>query len=165
MRKIDEANAETLRRMLAGDPVLVHVVPAGQAIRGLGERNILHAGPPIGWARMCGPMRGAVAGIAVFEGWAKDLEDAEAKAASDTFRFEHPRLGRYRALARTQRRRDPAAVMLTRGGCGLSAGSVWRIFAHSPMAFVRVHHFVQHLRRVQVNLKIEWPTFSDIAQG
>ena len=30
---------------------------------------------------MCGPMRGAIMGIAVFEGWAKDLEDAEAKAA------------------------------------------------------------------------------------
>ena len=88
MRKIDEANAETLRRMLAGDPVLVDVVPAGEALQGLGERHILHAGPPIGWERMCGPMRGAVAGIAVFEGWAKDLEDAEAKAASGTFRFE-----------------------------------------------------------------------------
>jgi Protein of unknown function (DUF1116) len=88
VRKIDTANAETLRRMLAGDPVLVDVVPAGQAIRGLGERHILHAGPPVDWARMCGPMRGAVAGIAVFEGWAKDLEDAEAKAASGTFRFE-----------------------------------------------------------------------------
>ena len=88
VRKIDEANAETLRRMLAGDPVLVDVVPAGEALQGLGERHILHAGPPIGWERMCGPMRGAVAGIAVFEGWAKDLEDAEAKAASDMFRFE-----------------------------------------------------------------------------
>jgi hypothetical protein len=88
VRKIDEANAETLRRMLAGDPVLVDVVPAGQAIRGLGERHILHAGPPIGWERMCGPLRGAIAGIAVFEAWAKDLEDAEAKAASGTFRFE-----------------------------------------------------------------------------
>jgi hypothetical protein len=88
VRKIDDANAETLRRMLAGDPVLVDVVPAGQAIRGLGERHILHAGPPIGWERMCGPLRGAIAGIAVFEAWAKDLEDAEAKAASGTFRFE-----------------------------------------------------------------------------
>ena len=88
VRKIDEANAETLRRMLAGDPVLVDVVLAGEALQGLGERHILHAGPPIGWERMCGPMRGAVAGIAVFEGWAKDLEDAEAKAASDMFRFE-----------------------------------------------------------------------------
>ena len=74
--------------MLAGDPVLVDVVPAGEAIAGLGARDILHAGPPIGWERMCGPMRGAVTGIAVFEGWAKDLGDAEAKAAAGAFRFE-----------------------------------------------------------------------------
>ena len=82
MQKIDTANAEALRRMLAGDPVLVDVVPAGEAMAGLGAHHILHAGPPIGWERMCGPLRGAIAGIAVFEGWAKDLEDAEAKAAA-----------------------------------------------------------------------------------
>ena len=87
MQSIDKANAEALRRMLAGDPVLVDVVPAGEAL-GLKDRHILHAGPPIGWERMCGPLRGAVAGIAVFEGWATDLGDAEAKAAGGAFRFE-----------------------------------------------------------------------------
>ena len=88
MQTIERANAEALRRMLAGDPVLIDVVPAGEAIAGLGARHILHAGPPIAWERMCGPMRGAVMGIAVFEGWAKDLEEAEAKAAAGAFRFE-----------------------------------------------------------------------------
>jgi Protein of unknown function (DUF1116) len=88
VQTIERANAEALRRMLAGDPVLVDVVPAGEAIAGLGARHILHAGPPVGWERMCGPMRGAVMGIAVFEGWAKDLEEAEAKAAAGAFRFE-----------------------------------------------------------------------------
>jgi hypothetical protein len=88
VQKIDTANAEALRRILAGDPVLVDVVPAGEALGGLGDHHILHAGPPIGWESMCGPMRGAVAGIAVFEGWAKDLADAEAKAAAGAFRFE-----------------------------------------------------------------------------
>src|SRR3954470_15758566 len=73
---IDHANQEALRRILAGDPVLVDVVPASKAIPNLTDRMILHAGPPIGWDRMCGPMRGAVTGIAVFEGWAKDLDDA-----------------------------------------------------------------------------------------
>jgi hypothetical protein len=38
---------------------------------------------------MCGPMRGAVMGIAVFEGWAKDLDDAASKAAAGSFSF-HP---------------------------------------------------------------------------
>ena len=76
MKTIDQANQEALRRILAGDPVLVDVVPASEAIPDLADRMILHAGPPIGWDRMCGPMRGAVMGIAVFEGWAKDLDDA-----------------------------------------------------------------------------------------
>lgn len=88
MKKIVEANAETLKRMLAGDPVLVDCIPAGAAIPALAEGLILHSGPPIGWERMCGPMRGAVTGIAVFEGWARDLADAEKKAAGGAFRFE-----------------------------------------------------------------------------
>jgi hypothetical protein len=86
---IEQANQEALRRMLAGEPVLVDVVPASQAIPELTDRMILHAGPPIEWARMCGPLRGAVMGIAVFEGWAKSLDDAAEKAAAGAFAF-HP---------------------------------------------------------------------------
>jgi len=37
---------------------------------------------------MCGPMQGAVAGIAVFEGWAKDLDDAMVKAAAGEYEFQ-----------------------------------------------------------------------------
>ena len=66
--EIEKANREALERMLSAEPVLVDVIPAGEAIPSLGERMILHAGPPIGWDRMCGPMRGAIAGIAVFAG-------------------------------------------------------------------------------------------------
>jgi hypothetical protein len=90
MKLIETANAEAVRRILSGDPVLVDVVPAGEAIPELKiGRKILHAGPPIDWSRMCGPMRGAITGIAVFEGWADDLGDAERKAASGAFEF-HP---------------------------------------------------------------------------
>src|SRR5262249_10402030 len=87
MEKIEKANAEALRRLLAGDPVLVDVVPAGEAIKALSKHHILHAGPPISWDRMCGPLRGAIMGIAVFEGWATDLKDAAAKAEAGVFRF------------------------------------------------------------------------------
>ena len=86
--RIDIANAEALRRMLAGDPWLIDVVAARDVLPRLGQRRILHAGPPIDWARMCGPMRGAVAGIAVFEGWAGDLSEAEHMAESGAFAFE-----------------------------------------------------------------------------
>ena len=84
---IEQANREALGRMLAGDPVLVDVIAAGAAIPALGAQMILHAGPPIDWRRMCGPLRGAIAGIAVFEGWAPDLDAAEAMAADGTFDF------------------------------------------------------------------------------
>ena len=87
MEKIEQANREAIRRMLAADPVLVDVIPASDAIPDLGDRMILHAGPPIDWARMCGPLRGAIAGIAVFEGWAADLEEAGAMAADGAFNF------------------------------------------------------------------------------
>ncbi len=87
MRIIEEANREAVRRLFDGDPVLVDVAPAAELIPSLGERMLLHAGPPIAWERMCGPMRGAVAGAVVFEGWAPDLEAAEALARSGAVAF------------------------------------------------------------------------------
>lgn len=89
MEQIEKANEQALERMLSGTPVLVDVVPAHKVMEGLGDRMILHAGPPIEWEQMCGPMRGAIAGIAVFEGWASDLAEAERMAGEGTFDF-HP---------------------------------------------------------------------------
>ena len=89
MEQIEKANEQAVERMLSGTPVLVDVVPAHEVMEGLGDRMILHAGPPIEWERMCGPMRGAIAGIAVFEGWASDLAEAERMAGEGTFDF-HP---------------------------------------------------------------------------
>ena len=84
---IREANSEAVKRILEAEPVLVDVVRASEAIPDLEEGMILHAGPPIDWDCMCGPMRGAVAGIAVFEGWAKNLSEAEHLAESGAFKL------------------------------------------------------------------------------
>lgn len=84
---IDKANAEALNRMLTADPVLTEVLPAAELIEDLGKHKILHAGPPIDWADMCGPMQGAVCGAIVLEGWAKDLAAAEQLAASGDIEF------------------------------------------------------------------------------
>src|SRR5665213_1182691 len=86
--RITAANLEAHRRILASEPVLVDVQLARDAIPRLPDRTILHAGPPIAWERMCGPMRGAVAGAIVFEGWAKDLDGATRLASSGEIRFE-----------------------------------------------------------------------------
>jgi hypothetical protein len=89
MTSIEDANQKAIHRMLTAGPVLVDVIPAAEAIPGLRDRMILHAGPPIEWDRMCGPMRGAIAGIAVFEGWAPDLRTAAMMAGDGVFDF-HP---------------------------------------------------------------------------
>lgn len=89
MERIEEANREALRRMAEAEPVLVDVQPAAKVIAGLGERMVLHAGPPLAWNEMCGPMRGAVAGAILYEGWAPDLASAAALAASGAIEF-HP---------------------------------------------------------------------------
>ena len=60
---VDSANQAVLQKMLAADPVLADVARAGELIPALdAERLMLHAGPPIEWQRMCGPLRGAVCG-------------------------------------------------------------------------------------------------------
>jgi hypothetical protein len=79
--RINAANDEVLRRIVAADPVLVDVAPAGEVIPGLQDRMILHSGPPVTWARMCGAQRGACIGMCLFEGWAKDAVEAEAMLA------------------------------------------------------------------------------------
>jgi hypothetical protein len=48
----------------------------------------LHAGPPIEWERMCGPLRGAVIGGVLLEKMAGSPEEAERLAASGAIRFE-----------------------------------------------------------------------------
>jgi hypothetical protein len=87
LEKIELANEEVLRRIFAAEPVLIDVRRAGDVIEGLRENVILHAGPPIGWERMCGPMRGAVCGVAVFEGWARNLDEAARAAATGRYTF------------------------------------------------------------------------------
>ncbi|MEE2956485.1 MAG: DUF1116 domain-containing protein, partial [Pseudomonadota bacterium] len=88
MEKIDLANQEALARILSAEPVLIDVVPAAEVISDLYERTIFHAGPPIEWDRMCGPLQGAIAGVSVFEGWAQNLRDAEIMAQNGALNFD-----------------------------------------------------------------------------
>jgi len=85
--RVDKANAEALSRMMSADPILTEVLPAAELIEDLGKHKILHAGPPVTWSDMCGPMQGAICGAIVLEGWAKDLSAAEQLAASGDIEF------------------------------------------------------------------------------
>ncbi|HEY7490499.1 MAG TPA: DUF1116 domain-containing protein, partial [Candidatus Tectomicrobia bacterium] len=75
---IDAANAQALERIFAARPFLVGVRPARALLPQLGDYTVLHAGPPLAWDAMCGPMRGAVLGALQYEGWAADTAVAQA---------------------------------------------------------------------------------------
>jgi hypothetical protein len=75
-RTIAAANASAVERILGAQPMLVDVQPARDAIPGLVDRMLLHSGPPIEWAAMCGPVQGAAIGACLFEGWATTPADA-----------------------------------------------------------------------------------------
>ncbi len=87
-KEIDAINAEAVERIRTGRPLLIGMDIAKNVIPGMGERMILHAGPPIAWDRMCGPTRGAVMGAAVYEGWADSYEEAAEMAAAGEFEFD-----------------------------------------------------------------------------
>lgn len=80
------ANREALERLCRARPRWSAVRPAREAL-GLEGFALLHAGPPIAWERMCGPMRGAVIGAILYEGWAAAAADAERLAASGEIAF------------------------------------------------------------------------------
>ncbi|HYL25630.1 MAG TPA: DUF1116 domain-containing protein [Burkholderiales bacterium] len=86
--RINAANGEALRRIVAADPVLVDVAPAAEVVPGMRDRLILHSGPPITWQRMCGAQRGAAIGMCLFEGWAKDGAQAERMLAGGEVALE-----------------------------------------------------------------------------
>jgi hypothetical protein len=75
-RTIATANARAVERILGAQPSLVDVRPAGEVVSGLVDRMLLHSGPPIEWAAMCGPVQGAAIGACLFEGWASTAADA-----------------------------------------------------------------------------------------
>ncbi len=74
--RIRTANAEFMARVGKAAPSLVRVRRAQEVIPVLTGRTVLHAGPPITAERLCGPMRGAILGASVLEGWAKTAEES-----------------------------------------------------------------------------------------
>jgi hypothetical protein len=75
---IDRANRTAVERMMAARPLLTGIARARDVVPGMRENLLLHAGPPIAWERMSGPLRGAVIGALIFEGLAGDEAGAVA---------------------------------------------------------------------------------------
>jgi hypothetical protein len=85
--RLRTANGVALGRLLAAQPQLVAVETARDVIPLLSDRAVLHAGPPIAWERMAGPMQGAIVGAILLEGWASDVGEAEGLAAGGEIAF------------------------------------------------------------------------------
>lgn len=86
--EVEKANALALERLVNSSPVLVDLAPAGEVLPDMDKRTILHAGPPIEWERMCGPMQGAVLGAVVYEGLADNMDDARRLVESGGIRLD-----------------------------------------------------------------------------
>ena len=86
---IEAANQQAIEQYLTAQPMLVDVMRAGDAIPALAEhKRILHAGPPIAWPDMCGPVQGAILGAILYEQWADTLEQAETLIQQGEVSFE-----------------------------------------------------------------------------
>ncbi|MDQ3612283.1 MAG: DUF1116 domain-containing protein, partial [Actinomycetota bacterium] len=80
--RVDEANAEVLRRLDSGVPLLHGVRPAGDVVPTLGDRMLLHAGPAIELEDAGDPLRRSMRAAVVAEGWAADVAAADRLLAA-----------------------------------------------------------------------------------
>lgn len=92
-----EANQKVLNIFQGSEVRLIGMDIAKNVIPGMHDKLILHAGPPIEWERMCGPMKGAVIGALLYEGLAGTEEEAlrliEAGEISFDPNHEHQAVG------------------------------------------------------------------------
>jgi len=85
---IDQANTTAINKLMETRPILKSVATARDVIPGMKDNLFLHAGPPIEWARMSGPLRGAVIGAMLFEGIAKTEKEATAMVEKGEVEFD-----------------------------------------------------------------------------
>lgn len=85
---ISPANKEAVDRFARGDALLIGVAPAHEVLPALANGwSLSHAGAPLPYAEMCGPMRGALCGAMLFEGWAETVDEADAALLSGAVRL------------------------------------------------------------------------------
>ncbi len=77
IEEIDKMNAKVIEKFKDAQPFLVDVVPAVSVIPELNGKVLLHAGPPIRYEEMTGPMQGSCIGAILFEHWCETEEEAK----------------------------------------------------------------------------------------
>lgn len=83
---ISAPDADALERFLAVRPAWTGVTTAAEAV-GLASHTLLHSGPPAEQAHVI-PTLNSAAVACVYEGWANDLDEADALIASGKIQFE-----------------------------------------------------------------------------
>lgn len=86
--RIEAANKKVMEIILNGQPTLLDIGVAEEVIPGMTKKTILHAGPPIKWEKMSGPLKGAVIGALIYEGLAVDEKEATELAASGEISYD-----------------------------------------------------------------------------
>jgi len=86
--KIKKANDEVMNRILNAKPMLIGIGIAKEEIPGMDKKTILHAGPPLEWERMSGPLKGAIIGGLIYEELAANEEEAIKLAESGEIKFD-----------------------------------------------------------------------------
>ncbi|MCK5516315.1 MAG: DUF1116 domain-containing protein [Desulfobulbaceae bacterium] len=85
---INEANKKCLEKIQESTAIWSDIRPAKDVVPGMSERTVLHAGPPVAWNQMCGPMRGSIIGACIFEGWASNPEEVAQLAENGELEFD-----------------------------------------------------------------------------
>jgi hypothetical protein len=74
--RIDAGNQRAVERIISAQPMLVDVALHAKDVWPDMGKTLLHAGAPIAFDSMCGPMQGAMIGALLYERWADTPDDA-----------------------------------------------------------------------------------------
>ena len=87
--RIAKANTLATQRIIGARPMWEDIALRADGVwpELKGTRVLLHAGPPVAWADMCGPMHGAMIGAVLYEGWAHSADQAQQMLAAGEIEF------------------------------------------------------------------------------
>ena len=81
--RIEAANAEVLRRLDGGVPMLTGITTVREAAPGLAGQVLLHCGPAVRYAEAPDPLRRSMQAATVAEGWAASPAEADELLAGE----------------------------------------------------------------------------------
>jgi Protein of unknown function (DUF1116) len=86
--EIDAANAEVVRRLDGGVPMLIDITAAHTAVPTMSGRMLLHCGQAVDWADVCDPLRRSLRAATIAEGWAGTVDEADRLLADGSVSLE-----------------------------------------------------------------------------